>query len=298
VVHKTGLPQAELDESWSHTNDSFHALPGERTFEANLTPRRISPLATRAFGPVGSSGRIYGGGLLAHFIVAASATSHQGGRPHSIHAHFLRSGAPLLAVDYAAEVIRSSKRFTTTRLDASQHGALIATATVSFHSAETSREHAGGAPAAGGDPTEAPEANGGPIPPRGSSIRAPFDLRRASSVGDKSIDGRPVVGYWVRVRQPLNDVPALHAAALAWASDFALTRIADLEHEHREGGRQAASIDHAMWFHRVVDMNDWLYYELTSPIYREALALSIGRVFDRRGNLVATVTQESLLRRD
>lgn len=109
---------------------------------------------------------------------------------------------------------------------------------------------------------------------------------------------RPHLGFWLRLRAgslgPLGD-----AAALAWASDFVLTRVADLEYETDPllPHRQAASLNEVVWFHRPVDLGGWLYYELSSPSYRGARALSTGTVHDRVGRRVATVTQESLLRR-
>lgn len=114
------------------------------------------------------------------------------------------------------------------------------------------------------------------------------------------VDGRPVLRYWVRHRDMASDgrTSALdQAAALAWASDLCLTRVADVEHEDCPGVRQAASLDHAMWFHRAPTPGAWLLYEVSSPSYVAELALSVGRFFDRDGHLVASVAQESLLRR-
>ena len=104
------------------------------------------------------------------------------------------------------------------------------------------------------------------------------------------------MGYWLRRRESLGRDPTINAAALAFASDFCLTRVADLEHEDEPRNRWALSLDHVMWFHRPVDVSQWLLYELESPVYREALALSTGRFFDAEGH-IASVGQESLLRR-
>lgn len=261
--------------------------------ETLLTPESAACFSSAGYLPPSRNGRVFGGALLAQLLMAAAGTSHGDGRPHSIRAHFLRPGEASVRVDYSAEVLRSSRRFTTTRVDAAQDGATLATATVSFHSAESSAEHTERGPWLLGGPTGAPLASGGPVPSPEAPIRAPFDFRAAPEVGRTSSDDRPVVGYWLSVRQPLAHRPGLHAAALAWASDFSLTRVADLEYEHQSGRRQAASLDHAMWFHRDVDLNGWMYYELTSPVYRDALALSTGKFFDEQGNLVATVPRRA-----
>jgi acyl-CoA thioesterase-2 len=258
-------------------------------------PSATGPLRATGQPPAGRNG-IFGGGLLAQALMAAARTAHSDGRPHSLHASFIRTGDPRSTVDYAAEILRASRRFTTTRVDASQSGVLLASATVSFHSPEVSAEHGGRRSLPSGPDAELGPASGGPTPRPTDPARAPFDLRQCAVTVSEA--GRPVLGYWLRAREDLDHRPGLHAAALVWASDFVLTRVADVEHESSPGRRRAASLDLAVWFHRDVDLNAWLFYELSSPVYRDALALSQGTFWDTRGELVATVVQESLLRRE
>ena len=59
---------------------------------------------------------------------------------------------------------------------------------------------------------------------------------------------------------------------------------------------QMASLDHAMWFHRDFRLDDWLLYAMQSPSASRARGLAIGRIFARDGRLVATVSQEGLVR--
>ena len=247
----------------------------------------------------GRDERIYGGDLLAHLLIAAARSAHPGSAVHSLHANFLSPGRPGEAVAYGLEVLKTSKRFSSVRVDASQGNERLASATVSFHSAETSAEHSIPRPEKLMDPTRSDDAHGGPIPPPDAPIRTPFDLRFAREAGEPTFrETRPVLSYWVRLRDDTIAMPAHHAAALLWASDFSLTRVADFEYESTGGNRQAASLDHAIWFHRPVRANRWHLYEVESPVYTNALALSSGRFFDKQGHLVATVAQESLLRRN
>jgi acyl-CoA thioesterase-2 len=229
--------------------------------------------------------------------MTASWSSHAGGVPHSVHAHFLGEGSTTAAVDYHGQVLRASRRFTTMWMTATQGATLLCSATVSFHTPERSPAHEGHHRLPAGDPAAAEPAAGGPIPASSGATRADFDLRAAHGAA-RDDTGRPALGYWLRTRSPLGSSPALQAAALAWASDLTLTRVVDLEHEWRgPEDRRAASLDHAVWFHRVPDLAAWHHYEVVSPVYRSALALSTGRVVDLAGHLVATTTQESLLRR-
>jgi acyl-CoA thioesterase II len=57
-----------------------------------------------------------------------------------------------------------------------------------------------------------------------------------------------------------------------------------------------ASIDHAMWFHRSVRVDDWLLYSTDSPSASGARGFTRGSIFARDGRLVASTAQEGLMR--
>lgn len=59
---------------------------------------------------------------------------------------------------------------------------------------------------------------------------------------------------------------------------------------------QAASLDHAMWFHRRFDFSDWLLYTMDSPSTSGARGFSRGSLYSRDGRLIASVAQEGLIR--
>lgn len=244
--------------------------------------------------PSGCLPRTFGGAQLAHAIVASAASAPEGFVPYTLHTTFLQPGNPLEPTLHLSSLIRRTHRFATVRVD-SRQGQLLATSTVSFHVPRPSSSHGEPRLPSHPGPDEALPATGGPIPDVDAPTRAPFDFREGAMRTNSR--GRPVQGYWLRAREEITEESAVHAAGLAWASDFALTRAADLEHEGEPGNRQAASLDHAMWLHRPIELDQWMYYEVTSPIYRDELALSTAEVRDRSGNLMATIVQESLLRR-
>ena len=62
-------------------------------------------------------------------------------------------------------------------------------------------------------------------------------------------------------------------------------------------GMQVASLDHAMWFHRPVRMDEWLLYEVESPSAVGARGLVQGRFYTQDGILVASTAQEGLIRK-
>lgn len=243
----------------------------------------------------GNTDRIFGGSVVAGIMLAAGGAAHPLGRVHSVHTHFLRAGVSTKPVDITTRAQRSSRAFTTVSVQMTQSRRVMASGVVSFHTPEITRAHGPTSASSPRAPQRSAPAKGGAIPETDSPSRSPFDLRDAGH-GTKDPDGRPVLRYWVRRREPVVGSTA-NAAALAWVSDLCLTRVADLEHEHSPGIRQAASLDHAMWFHAEILADQWMLYELTSPVYRDGLALSTGRFYDENGQLVASVAQESLLRR-
>ena len=59
---------------------------------------------------------------------------------------------------------------------------------------------------------------------------------------------------------------------------------------------QMASLDHSIWFHRPFRADEWWLYDQWSPSASGGRGLSLGRVFQQDGTLVATVAQEGLIR--
>jgi acyl-CoA thioesterase-2 len=58
----------------------------------------------------------------------------------------------------------------------------------------------------------------------------------------------------------------------------------------------AASLDHALWFHRPFRADEWLLYSQESPSSSGARGFSRGLIFATDGTLVASVAQEGMIR--
>ena len=95
------------------------------------------------------------------------------------------------------------------------------------------------------------------------------------------------------------DDPLIHQALLAYVSDHSLMGTALLPHgiTFLDRDMQVASLDHTLWFHRPVRLDDWLFYDMESPIATGARGFNRGQVFNRQGELVASVCQEGLMRK-
>lgn len=254
--------------------------------------------------------RVFGGQVLAQALVAARRTVEDDDPPreaHSLHAYFILPGDLEIPIVYFVDTLRDGGSFTTRRVTAIQHGRAIFNLSASFHRAEGGIEHQA-------DPPEVPDPEG--LEPELERIRAVAHAIPESVRGvltqDRPLDFRPVDPpdlldpapaepvrrAWFRTTGPLPDDPLLHQAALAYASDYGL--LATVLQPHaltiRTPGLQVASLDHALWFHRPFRADEWLLYEVDSPVAAGARGFARGRVFTREGVLVASSAQEGLTR--
>ncbi len=103
---------------------------------------------------------------------------------------------------------------------------------------------------------------------------------------------------WIRASGALPADPAIHQCVLAYASDMTLldTALIPLGRSVFEKTIMAASLDHAIWFHRPCRADEWLLYAQDSPNLSGSRGFSRGLIFASDGTLVASVAQEGLLR--
>jgi acyl-CoA thioesterase-2 len=252
--------------------------------------------------------RIFGGLVVAQALVAAGRTV-EAKVPHSLHAYFMLPGDPARPIVYEVDRIRDGRSFATRRCNAVQHGRAIFSLSASFQIEEPGLEHAFAMPAVP-DPDNLPaeaaylarHAAAMPDPARRFFARArPIEFRPVEIAAASRVPGtllpRPR-HLWLRIRDRLPDDPAVHRAMLAYASDATLLETAVIQHGRSifDPGLQAASIDHALWFHRGFRADEWLLYAQDSPTAVGARGLARGSIFSRDGRLVASVAQEGLMR--
>lgn len=256
------------------------------------------------------SGRIFGGLVVAQALVAMGRTSPE--RPaHALHGAFMLPGDPAAPIAYAVERLRDGGSFSTRRCTAWQHGRPIFAATASFHRAEPEALEHQVAPPAVPAPEDLPgldairAGRAGSLPPAvqayfsrdGSIELRPCDLGRFGD-GPRDAARPPRQAVWMRAAGRLPDDPALHAALLAYMSDLTLLDTALVAHGRSvfDAAVQAASLDHALWFHRAARADGWLLYAEDSPTAAGGLGFTRGTLFDQAGRLVASTAQEGLIR--
>lgn len=235
--------------------------------------------------------QLFGGQVLGQALSAASQTVDPARRVHSLHGYFLRPGDPHRPVVYQVDAVRDGGSFSTRRVTAIQKGRPIFFCSASFHGEEESFAHQPAMPEVVLPETRASDA--------GRPERFPGHPIEFLHLGDEAEAGRPArKRLWFRLAGELPDDQALHRSLLAYSTDFNLLTTALVPHgiDFRDPQLQIASLDHALWFHHDVRVDDWLLYDMDSPWAGGARGFARGSIYDRQGRLVASSAQEGLTR--
>ena len=240
----------------------------------------------------------FGGQVVGQALVAATRTV-DGLLAHSLHGYFLRAANPAVAIDFKVRRIRDGRSFATRQVDAYQEGQEIFCMFASFNKAETGLTHQFAMPQVPPPEslaklTDLPENARRDLLENGLIEMRPVDFEAVAH--GKVNDG--VQQIWLRVSGPLSDDPALHRAALAYASDRTLwdTAVLTLGRRCMDADLQVSSLDHAVWFHRAFRADEWLLFHQESPSVADGRGFNRGSIYSRDGRLVASVAQEGLIR--
>ncbi len=252
------------------------------------------------------SAQVFGGQVLGQALSAAHHTV-DGRVAHSLHAYFLRRGDMAAPIIYEVDRARDGGSFSVRRVVAIQHGRPIFNLAASFQSPEKGLEHQAQMPDVPGpdglqDVTEVEPEVLEKVPEkmrRFLTAKRPFEVRPVRPVNfDKPERLPPEKHIWIRAVDKLPDTYSLHQNLLAYVSDYELLGTSTLPHGVLYGRNmvQMASLDHALWFHRDVRVDDWLLYAFDSPNAAGARGFARGQFYTRDGVLVASVAQEGLFR--
>lgn len=270
----------------------------------------IEQLEEDLFRGVGSGGetstRIFGGHVIAQALAAAYRTVPDR-LCHSLNAYFIRPGDPRIPVIYSVDRSRDGGSFTTRRVVAIQHGKQILNLSASFHVQEEGWDYQ----------HEMPQVVGPESLLNRAQLRAQYsekisekhreDFFRARPIDVREVDPRDLFDpqpaddrnyMWFRMEAAQGQTPQMQHCLLAYASDMNLLGSSLRPHGLTwfKGGVMTASLDHAMWFHRPIQFEDWHLYSMDAPFTGGARGFNRGSIYNQNGQLVASVAQEGLMR--
>ncbi|KQV07780.1 acyl-CoA thioesterase [Leifsonia sp. Root112D2] len=249
--------------------------------------------------------RVFGGQVLAQSLVAAMRTTPDERVVHSMHGYFLRPGDIEQTITFSVDRIHDGRSFSTRRVQAYQSGLPILSMIASFQDEDDGLDHQLEMPSDIPHPETLPsaaEALNGVEHPAAEfwANDRPFDIRHVGDPIYLRVNGAHVAhqAVWIKAIGTLPDDENLHRAALAYASDYSLLESIFRRHGIAwvTPGLKAASLDHAMWWHRFSRVDQWLLYTQESPSATHGRGLALGRIYTRDGVLVASVAQEGMVR--
>lgn len=278
--------------------DTLLSILDLETLEANLF---------RGNSPQDGWQRVFGGQVIGQALVAASRTLAEAWPAHSLHGYFLLAGDPSIPIIYEVDPIRDGRSFATRRVNAIQHGRAIFTMNVSFQQVEDGMEHQMTMPDIPGPDDLPSEAelkaqflHVVPEPVRKYWERdRPIELRYTDLrhfISKDVLPPKQVV--WFKATGPVPENPPLQQCWLAYASDMTLLDTSLYAHGMSvfHPRLQAASLDHALWYHRPYKADEWHVYVQDSPSSSAARGFARGAIYNEAGVLVASSAQEGLIR--
>lgn len=249
-----------------------------------------------------SRDRIFGGQIIAQAMMAAAKTVDPDKQVHSLHAYFLRGGNETLPLHFRVHRDFDGRAFSNRRVVVRQEGKVIFNLTASFQKPEPGLSHQVPMP-----DVLPPEkcwdysdtiARNPDIADKMIDIMArprPFEMRNFRPPADAKATSHY---QWFRLNGDVGDDQLLHRALLSFASDMGLLSSAMLPHGLHwvTPGLFSTSLDHAMWFHNDVRVDEWFVYVMDSDWTGGSRGINHGYIYRQDGTLVASVVQEGLLR--
>lgn len=255
------------------------------------------------------SPNVFGGQVLAQAINAAYKTINNGRVLNSMHSYFLEAGNLEKPILYNVDIMRDGGSFSVRRVTALQDDKTIFILSCSFHKEEQGYAHQIEMPVVEKQPeellswTDMYEQFGHMLPKFTQEflkLERPIDVKPVDVPNPfEKKDLATTTNVWFKLK---GDSRHLDLAAkqqiLTYVSDYNILSVALYRHASKAhwGNTFTASLDHAMWYFRDFDFDDWMLYALDTPSTQNARGFCRGHIFSRKGDLIASVTQEGLMR--
>lgn len=250
-------------------------------------------------------GRLFGGQVLSQCVAATSQTVTDDRFIHSMHGYFLRAGRDDTDLFLGVDNLRDGHSFSVRRVQAYQNDVPIFSAIASFQIDQDGLEHSVAFPEDIPQPDELDDlhetlSNKDDILVKNWIARRPFDIRPVDPELYSGFSGAKTshTRYWLRAIAPLSTDRIINAATAAYASDYSLLESIIRRHglSWSDARLRVASLDHAMWWHRPLNLNEWHLIDYRSPAAEGGRGLGMGSIFTQTGKLVASVAQQGMVR--
>ena len=252
-------------------------------------------VATQLDNPVH---HIVGGHIAGQALMAASRTA-PGRTPHSVHVYYLRAGDARRPVDFHVVRSRDGGTLSTRQVTARQDGEVLLEALASFSTPVDGLDHH--APMVDApDPESLPSVQEQLAPYAGEHhghwvSAKPFEQRYVDPPPRLAVDlpnPSPRIRMWWRPSEPVPDGEVLHSCLLTYLTGTTVLETAMVMRRTTPVTTFNALIDHALWFHRPVDLSDWVLSDQFSPSAIGGRGLATATMYNRSGELVCVATQE------
>ena len=282
-------------------DDPVAAATSNRTLDQLV---HVDPVAGQAdtftgesfdYGPL----RVYGGHFIGQALAAAFATVPQPRLCNSLHAYFLRVGDPHAPLRFTVDRLRDGGSYVNRYVRVEQKGQAVFALMASFKDTEAGSEHQPHMPVV-------PTAEAVMAQRQAQGVaRFPFPYTVGTGVEVEVLDGwnpretrtsEDPIRLWLRGAITARDNPRLQQCALAYLSDSTLLFNGMRRHGSVTTGYRITSLDHALWFHRLPDCSDWLFYDQQGPSANDGRSMNHGQIWSGDGVLLATAAQEGMLR--
>jgi acyl-CoA thioesterase-2 len=251
---------------------------------------------------------VYGGHVLSQAVIAARRSVSMDKYLHSFHSYFLHPGDISLSIKYRVEIVKRGKSFDVVRILASQNEKTIFILSASFHISEDGINHQTPMPNVADATTLKPFSDIFMELAENMGVKAKGIFSNESPIVFHPVEyydpfnpgiRAPQNHVWFKINGEMQANPEKELGILAYVSDFNLLVTALLPHNMSffKTPMQIASLDHAMWFHRKFQIDEWMLYVVESTNAHGSRALCHGKIYNKKGELIASVAQEGLIRK-
>ncbi|XP_042510940.1 acyl-CoA thioesterase 2 isoform X3 [Macadamia integrifolia] len=259
VLHHEHSALLQPKSIWNADADEKHGTRSLVEHVLHLEPIDVDIFRGVTLPDAPRFAQVFGGQLIGQALAAASKTVDCFKLIHSLHCYFLLVGDLGMPIIYQVHRLRDGHSFATRRVDALQRGNIIFTILASFQKEELGFEH--------------------------------------QEVVMPSVPAPEMLLSLEELREHRLTDPRLPRCAVAYASDLILLSTTLNPHRKRGLKLSSLSLDHSMWFHRPIKADEWLLYVIDSPTTGNARGFCLGRMFNRKGELVVSLSQEGLIRK-